>query len=269
VTATTTQRTTTFRTTSKFFGPPWLVNDGAESTLVQYSLDLMLDAYLERMRLGLLARLPDAAELVTGALELLGRDRRTIRGIGESDTTYAGRLKNWLVDARRRGNPFAMLQKLSEYVGADSSFRTVDARGNWFSRSATGVETYTLDTGNWNWDSSVPSSPQWSRFWVIIYPGTRWTTGTTEWGTGSTWGTPGTSWGSTMNESEVAAVRQIVSEWKPSGTRCVSVILAFDPASFDPAAPEPDGTWGTWYKLSAGVAVPSRLGTARYFEGTL
>jgi hypothetical protein len=264
VTATTTQRATTFRTASKFLGPPWLVNDGAESTLVQYSLDVMLDAFLERMRLGLHARLPDTADLVTGALELLGRDRRTIRGIDETDPTFAGRLKNWLVDARRRGNPFAMMQKLSEYIGAGSSFRTVDARGNWFSRSATGVETYTLNTGNWNWDSAVPSSPQWSRFWVIIYPGTRWTITPEEWGMGSTWGTIGNSWGTTMNESEVAAVRQIVTEWKPAGTTCVDVILAFDPASFSPAAPEPDGTWGKWYKYVLGVAVPSRLQTARY-----
>ena len=55
-----------FRTRNKQFGPRWLVDDGAESTLVQYSLDLMLDASLERLYLGMLARYPDTAALLGG-----------------------------------------------------------------------------------------------------------------------------------------------------------------------------------------------------------
>jgi hypothetical protein len=65
----------------------------------------------------------------------------------------------------------------------------------------------------------------------------------------------------------VRALQSIVADWKPAGTRCVNIILAFDPASFNPASPEPDGNWGKWTKKVAGVAVPSRLATARYLDG--
>ncbi|HQY59794.1 MAG TPA: hypothetical protein PK141_00230 [Polyangiaceae bacterium] len=259
-----------FRTRNKQFGPRWLVDDDDESTRIQYSLDLVLDAAMQRTYLGMLARYPDTAALlgIEGALEAIGRDRRTLRGLGpESATSYATRLKRWLHDAKKRGSPFMLMQKLQEYIAAGSSFRTVDARGNWFSRSATGVETYTLNTGNWNWDSTVPSSPQWARFWVIIYPGTRWTS-TDTWGSGQLWGDQDNTWGTTATPSEVAGVRGIVADWKPAGTRCVNIIIAFDAASFNPASPEPDGQWGKPHKVVAGVHVPSRLTTARYWDGT-
>lgn len=262
-----------FRTRNKQFGPRWLVGDGSEgdeSTLIQYSLDLVLDAAMRRTYLGMLARYPDAAaELgIEGALEAIGRDRRTLRGLGpETDASYATRLKRWLHDAKKRGSPFMLMQKLQEYIAAGSSFRTVDARGNWFSRSAAGVETYTLNTGNWNWDSTVPSSPQWARFWVIIYPGTRWSH-SANWGSGQLWGDTEKTWGTTATPSEVAGVRGIVADWKPAGTRCVNIIIAFDAASFNPASPEPDGTWGKPHKVVAGVHVPSRLTTADYWDGT-
>lgn len=259
-----------FRTRNKQFGPRWLVDDDDESTRIQYSLDLVLDAAMRRTYLGMLARYPDAAaELgIEGALEAIGRDRRTLRGLGpETDASYATRLKRWLVDAKKRGSPFMLMQKLQEYIAAGSSFRTVDARGNWFSRSSTGVETYTLNTGNWNWDSTVPSSPQWARFWVIIYPGTRWSH-SANWGSGQLWGDTERTWGTTATPSEVAGVRGIVADWKPAGTRCVNIIIAFDPASFSPTAPEPDGTWGKPHKVVAGVHVPSRLTTADYWDGT-
>lgn len=261
-----------FRTRNKQFGPRWLVGDGSEgdeSTLIQYSLDLMLDAAMRRTYLGMLARYPDAAaELgIAGALEAIGRDRRTLRGLGpETDASYATRLKRWLHDAKKRGSPFMLMQKLQEYIAAGSSFRTVDARGNWFSRSATGVETYTLNTGNWNWDSTVPSS-QWARFWVIIYPGTRWSH-SANWGSGQLWGDTEKTWGTTATPSEVAGVRGIVADWKPAGTRCQNIIIAFDAASFSPTAPEPDGTWGKPSKVVAGVHVATRLSTADYWDGT-
>lgn len=255
---------TTFRTIRKRLAPRWLTE--GEGGLVGYSLDLIKDAYMERLYLGLLARLPDTAE--SDALGLIGRDRRTVRGLGpETDASYATRLKAAFTDAKRRGSPFALLQKLQEFIGAGSSMRTVDARGNWFSRSAAGVETYTLNTGNWNWDSTVPSSPQWSRFWVIIYPGTRWSHSAT-WGSGQLWGDTEKTWGTTATPSEVAQVRGIVADWKPAGTRCVNIIIAFDAASFDPTAPEPDGKWGKPHKVVAGVHVASRLATADYWDGT-
>jgi hypothetical protein len=60
-----------------------------------------------------------------------------------------------------------------------------------------------------------------------------------------------------------------VRDWKAAHSLCLWIILAFDPASFDPTDPPgpplPDGQWGPWGKDDGfGNRVPSRLATARY-----
>lgn len=263
--------TTNFRLIRRFLAPRWLLE--GDGGLVGYALDVIKDEFVERVYLGLLARLPqnDSTGDVTApsdALAAMGRDRRVVRGINETDVSYAARLIAWLDDRKTAGNPFALMQKLSEYTGnTGCSFRTVDAAGNWYSRAVDGTRSLKIAQANWNWDSSI-SATQWSRFWVIIYPGTLWTQGQ-EWGNGATqdWGDDGHTWGSTATPDQIATVKFIVNDWKPAGTKCVNIILAFDSASFDPTAPEPDGLWGHWSKVVAGVQVPARLSTARYIDG--
>ncbi len=204
-----------FRTSRRKLAPWWLTEGEAE--LVGYSLDLLKDAFLERLRQGLLARFPQQDANGTpsppDALAAQGRDRRVIRGLGESDRSYAARLKLWLDDRRTAGNPFALMQKLAEYTGAGVMFRTVDNRGNWFTRTALNVRSYLFDQGNWDWDGAVS---KWSRFWTVIYPGTLWAAGWT-WGD-STWGDTTQSWGSTATVDEVATMRFIPNDgWKPGG----------------------------------------------------
>jgi len=62
-------------------------------------------------------------------------------------------------------------------------------------------------------------------------------------------------------------IRGLVKRWKPAHVRCVNIIIAFDPDSFDPENDStlPDGNWGKWTKGSP--AVESRDTTARYWEG--
>ncbi len=243
--------------------PRWL-SDG-DGGLVGYVLMLLNDASLDRHYLGHLARFPqqgpDGTPAPDDALAALGRDRGEVRGIDESSASYAYRLTQWLVDARTRGTAFTMMKKLAEYCDWDGSkgcsFRIVDNRGNWFSRSSSGVETSSLDTGNWDWDGDTA---RWSRFWVIIYPGTRWIDTAQTWGGAGTWGGATATWGSsTITEEHTRTLRTIVDDWKPGGTRCHTVILALDPASFDPSTPEPDGTWVYW---------ANRLTTALYLDGS-
>lgn len=245
-----------------------------EGELVGYVQTLIADATLERVYLGHLARFPqqdaNGTPGPTDALNALGRDRGVIRGIDETDRSYAYRLTQWLVDARTRGAAFTMLKQVAAYVDFDgskgASFRCVDNSGNWFSRSATGVETSSLATGNWNWDGD---SASWARFWIIVYPGTRWALSGATWGDAGAWGDGSTTWGSTsITDEQAKTLRAIVADWKPAGTRCQNIIIALDPSSFDPAAPEPDGTWGAWSKVSGGVRVAARLSTARYLDGT-
>ncbi len=255
---------------------PRQFTDG-EGGLVGYALDLMRDVLMERVRLGHLVRFPqqdaNGTPGPTDALNALGRDRGVVRGIGEDDTTYAARLTQWLVDSRTRGTAFTMMKQLAaycDYAGLEGcSFRTVDNRGNWFSRAADGTETSSLDTGNWDWDGDTD---KWARFWVVIYPGTRWDEEQYTWGdpSDSVWGTDPTTdtLGTTATQEHVATMRSIVADWKPAGTRCENIIVALDDSSFDPTAPEPDGTWGKRYEYDAGVAVPTRLSTARYVKGS-
>lgn len=268
-----------FRNVRPFLAPRWLTE--GEGGLVGYALDLVKDAFAERVRLGLLARLPQndptgATTAPPDALAAMGRDRRVVRARSETDQQYAARLLRWIDDRKTAGSAFTLLRKLSEYLGPLPSFRVVDDSGNWYSRAANGAESYELEKLNWNWDHpeysgrtgwAESSAGPWARFWVIIYPNGLWTQ-STEWGgTGTEWGAGSGSWGSSATAEEVQLVRAIVADWKPANTYCHTIIVAFDPDSFNPAAPEPDGYWRTWSKVVGGVRVPSRLTTAIYWDG--
>ncbi len=264
-----------FRALRKFLLPRQFTE--GEGGLTGYALDLLRDALLERVYLGFLAGYPQTGPngetAPPDALILHGRDRLIYRGIFETDAEYAARLVTFRDAHETRGNPFTLMRQLHAYTGANHgvSFRTVDVRGNYYSRASDGTETALLKQENWDWDgdtSTTGDTSRWSRFWVIIYPGTLWTQ-TGEWGDVGDWGNADCLWGGTnIAADQVATLRALVSDWKPDGTRCVNIILALDPASFDPAAPEPDGLWGKPYKYDGGVAVSSRLDTALYLDGT-
>lgn len=258
----------TFRALRKRLTPAWLHTGDGE--LVGYSLDLIKDAFVTRAFLALLYGYPqngpNGETAPADALAKMGLDRRVIRGISETDAAYALRLRQYLTDRRTCGNPFTLMKVLAAYVGTGSSFRTVDVRGNWYSRSAAGVETSSLDTGNWNWDGITS---RWARFWVVIYPPAGlWDESTNDWGdAGLDYKDIGLAWGSTMHPTQASTIRFLVKDWKPAGTRCVEIIVAFNGSTFDPTAPEPDGTYGRWSKTVDGVRVASRLSTARYLGG--
>jgi len=272
----------TFRSIRKTLAPRWLTEEDGE--LVGYSLDLVKDAFVERARLGLLVRFPqqgpDGSPAPADALAAMGRDRRVVRGINEAAAGYARRLLYWLDDRKNAGNAFALMQKLSEYTGEGCVFKTVDARGNWFIRDADGTRSYYFNQANWEWDDHPiqvggpnDGRTRWSRFWVIVHPPATLWTETNTWGGGSLWGDGVATWGSTATSDQVATMRAIVADWKPAHTRCVNIIVAFDPASFDPTAAVdasgmPNYLWEFWSKNVGGVQVPARLSTARYWSGT-
>lgn len=251
--------------------PRWLTSDDGEKVL--FSVGTIMDALEERVLLGLLARFPSYAP--PDALTRIGRDRRIIRGINEPAATYAARLLPWLDDHRVRGNPWALMRQLRGYCGVAMRIRTVDKRGNWYTHDTDGTLSYRLNQGNWNW-ADEPSTA-FSRFWVILYPSASLWTASPPWGDPAlwdgAWGTPGYTWGTTATPDQIKSIRSIIREWKPAGTRCVKIIVAFDEASFDPTSSlgdpgMPDGLWAKPYKVVDGVAVPTRLSTARYWRGT-
>jgi hypothetical protein len=258
-----------FRTARAKVAPRWLTE--GDGQLVGYSLDLVKDVFVERLRQGLLVRFPQQGpngELApSDALVTMGRDRRVVYGLSDTDATYAAKLKLWLDDRRRAGSAYMLMQKLAEYLGPLPSFRTVDARGNWYSRAANGDEEALLAQENWDWSGDAIGE-RWSRFWVIVYPNGLWTENTFDWGD-IDWDDTVETYGSTAPLEHVQTVRAVTADWMPAGTRCVKIIIAFDPASFDPTAPEPDGLWEHSGKTDNGVSVPSRLSTARYWAGVV
>lgn len=245
--------------------PWWLSSEPA----VAGSLALLVDDYLDRAKRSLLARFPAYAP-DDAALAAMGRDRLIVRGINEPSAAYAQRLSRALDDHKTRGNPFALLRQLRAYLQADCVVRTVDWRGNWYTIEADGTEVATIPGANWDWNGGAVN--EWARFWVIIYP-----VGGTDpwaisgnwgdadlWGSG-VWGTAGKTIGTTATPDQVAAVRQIIRDWKPAGTTCEWIIVAFDETTFTPAgSTDPAGEWGTWGNHTG---APVRLASARYWRG--
>jgi hypothetical protein len=259
----------------QFLGPSWLVADGGDSQRIGFVVDVLKNAFAERMRQALLARFPqnDPLGVTTpppDALAAIGRDRRIVRGFNESAVAYARRLIAWRATWKRAGNPFALMQQLSAYLGPGPAFRTVDVRGNWFSLNADGSMAALLNQANWDWDGAVDALTRWSRFWVVVYPNGLWTQ-QRKWGDGGKWG-DGNTWGSTATVDQVTSMQGIVRDWKPAGTLCVNVILAFDNTTFVPtlardATGLPNGTWGNWGTTIGGVFQPGRLASASYLDG--
>lgn len=260
---------TNFRDAFPYLLPSWLTAEDGER--VVGSLAVVKDLFAERARQGLLARYPSYAP--RSALPHLGRDRKIVRGINEIADTFRDRLLRYLDDHQTRGNPFALMGQLRAYCNADVRIRTVDRRGNWYTRDRDGTLSYVLKAGNWNWDGKAATL--WSRFWVIIYPtaaGEPWAATPGAIGDAGLWGgvfgAPGYTIGTTATPEQIASLRSLVREWQPDGTRCEWIIIAFDDASFDPTAPGPDGTWALFGKDDgAGNWVSGRLGTARYIKG--
>lgn len=264
------------RTTLARYLPPWLTARLAEGKVrgfkLLYSVALLCDAGIENAYQGVQARFPGVGTAT--ALPYIGRDRRIRRGIGESDESYAARLITWLDDWQGAGTPYTIMRMVQAYCApAVPRVRIVNGTGTWYTLTPDGTfEVHqTWPTPNWDWDGDASKS---TRCWLIIYSDQGPWSELPAWGDPSApgWGDPGTSWGTTATPEQIATVRAILADFKSGGDRFENIIIAFDPASFDPtAAPGspgmPDGTWGHWSKNVGGVQVPARLGTARYWDG--
>lgn len=262
----------TFRETLRNYVPPWLSDRPGKTVGFRYlySMTALLDAGAQFIVEGMQARMPGAG--TPTALPYIGRDRRIARGPHESDASYAERLRHWRDTWKTAGNAISLLNNVAAYFApSPPRLRIVTASGVWYTREPDGTITiHKTALNNWDWDGD---RALWSRFWLIIYAtdgnpfvtGGRWGGGIRQWGDGGTIGT-------SALPDDIAALREIVAIWSGAHAQCPWIIVAFDPASFDPlAAPAspgmPDGTWGPWSKTLGGVQVATRLGSARYIEG--
>lgn len=149
--------TQTFRDTLRKISPPWLQRGLAEK--IGYAIAVQIDAISDVATAGVFARYPGLG--TPTALQLIGRERRIRRGRLETDASYAGRLRRWLVDHPRRGGPYALLEQLRAYFSA-APFPIHLA-------SISGVR-YVLDVdGAITRDvPAVRNKARWAR-WVLLY----------------------------------------------------------------------------------------------------
>lgn len=249
-----------FRALYRKLTPSWM-QDEEEGGPLLYSLGLLVDAVVEHARHALISRFP--AHAPSDAVSLLSRDRKIVRGIGETQEAFAPRLIAWLDEHAVRGNPYALMRQLRGYCNAAVRVRTVDRRGNWYTIERDGTESYRGPAENpttafgWDWDGG--GLDRWARFWVLIYP----TAAGEPWGPPPAWGDPGLvwgaagmTWGSTATVDQVEAVRRIVRDWKPAGSRCEHILIPFDDVLFSPidSFGHPDGTWSNAANRTANVA---------------
>lgn len=255
-----------FQSAFKALVPAWL-SEG-DGGLVLHSLAVMKDVFLASLRAGLEARFPTKSG--DSALTLTGDARGIIRGRSETSAHYAARLKRWRFPRghRVRGDAFALLEQISEYFGGIHC-RTIDIAGNVHDRTAAGVETFSYANA-WDWDGEPPS-PNWGRFWVILYPNPEAPMAVQpNLGDPALWGgalgTAGTTIGQTgVTADDVNAVRWLMSRrnWKPAGTLGEWIIVSLD--GTDPA---PDGEWLHWSKMIDDTQSPARSSAFRYWVVT-
>jgi hypothetical protein len=282
------------------------------------SIALVVDALIEGLFEGRNAafpgqvRAPDVEGLGgfnnVDALPFIGRDRRIVRGFAEPPEAYARRLRQWRAAWRSSATPFGMLTQLrGVLVEADGvtfpMVRLVNAAGVWhtiepdgslvyntpdgdgFRISPTGAVTVEPDPAHpWDWDSAStpPVDPDPFRAWAIVYAPTSpplvGDAGT--YGDGlDNYGDPEGTIGTSTTPAHVDMIKGLLAEWNSAGIVLDWIIIAFDPASFDPlepgpypAAGMPDGTWAHWgvdVDVGGGELhrVPARLATARYWRG--
>jgi len=259
--------TPSFRDAVRSVVPPWLADryprPFTNGFRLLYSMAAALDAMMQVAVEGLRAKFPTQG--TPTALPYIGADRRIIRGLTEGDGSYAERQIDWLDAWQHSGSPPEMLTQLQPMFApaAPPLMRIVTNAGVWYTLDADGTLTI-QNLGNWNWDNRPDL---WARLWLIIYSPSDvpWAPDGT-WGDGHRWG-DGRFWGLTITSAMVSALQAVLANWHAAHGLYANIIVAFDPASFNPSSPEPDGTWGKNYKVVGGVAVPSRLATARYLDG--
>lgn len=205
----------TFRDSILKVAPRWLANGNVGKVL--YAIGVHLDLLGDVVIAGIRKRYPEADS--EDAAAAIGRDRKIIRGRDESYETYAPRLRRWLDDHPRRGNPYAMLRQLYAFWAADPrseiSLAYIGPNKSYFSMNAAGEITRII-TSAWVPPDWTPSG--WAR-WLLIYAWPDPLDPPIQYGDpGETWGS-GRVWGSGLSSQDVADIRRVPRQWGNAHSR--------------------------------------------------
>lgn len=253
------------------------------------SLVLTFDAFvasLDDVRTGMIGASPPY-----DAVPEIAKDRVMFRGFFEPVAQFVGRASVYRQFWKAGGNPIAILRAVAGVWGPNApkmrlvrNFGWADAeapiaKSRWTTLETDGTITeHIANPANFNWDGqNVPH-----RAFLIVYADKLVTADEGTFGDGSSvYGETGVRFdgirdkrtiGSDAFSEYVQRSRACLDAIKPASVIVPNIIVAFDPASFDPtAAPGspglPDGTYGRDMKLVLGRGVRSRMTTARYWKG--
>lgn len=183
---------------------PWWLRDPIGGAIL-YAIGAQIDELNDRLRAGVKLRFPGFYSMESLALN--GRERRIRRGRLEPDATYAARLRRWLDDHRRRGNPYALLAQVHAFYAPDNfgvELRYVSGRN--FTMDLAGD----VVRGDVVW-TPPGDAAQWARWWLIY----QWPDPIDDdglWGDPGTWG-DGSVWGCGLSPEDIREIRLIPREW--------------------------------------------------------
>jgi hypothetical protein len=254
-----------------------------------YVLGLMLDYCVEKLNQGEHDHM--CTECDPSALQYIGAERGIVRGLTESDDSYAARLQRALDDLALAGNPWSVLGQVLGYVLEDTpraltvqSIYTAagvldSSTWDYYNAGAdtTKAPQHLYDgTGNWDWDSLSPTTGSWGWWrWYLVVSAVApndWVTKKGKWGSSGKWASDGWAWGVEASSNVGRSIRIIVKQWKAAHSWCHWIMITFDDALFLPtsavnAGVNPDGHFGRWSKISGGVYVRARYSNVCYFTG--
>lgn len=246
---------------------PWWLRGTVAGTFLKGVAEL-LDNGIETARLAIKAGNPLTCE--EDALPWIAIDRRIRRYPTEPIQSHRLRLAQFRQLWRHAGSAYGQMLALQSYFlpgavpririvhqcgdGSNATWHTLDPDGTYSVHRAT--------PSNWDWDG-VPA--KWSRYWVIIYtdglsPLVETITYDDGYGYDEGWIYDGL-----FTHAQIDDMVSIVNDFEPPHAVLWGLILATDPASFDPAgsgAGYPGGDWGYDIDMTTGLA--TRLESAVY-----
>lgn len=206
----------TFRDTLEAIVPPWL--KGPLGLRYLYGHGTTLDAFGDALLSAVQTRFPGYYS--DESLPLIGKERRILRGLNESDYNYADRLITWLTDHAHRGSALAMLHQLYLHYKPNNFVMQLIARnGLTYQMDAAGTVTRYITPG-FNPDATPD---KWGQWWLLFYTD---------------------NWTPPLTDAEIADIRAIPAAW--NAAHCLGTILifpsdaelfdSFPPALFDDGA---------------------------------
>jgi len=212
----------------------------------------------------------------------ISRDRRIRLYPTETEASKRLRLSQWLQLHRTRGTHIGQLKHAQPFFMPDTPVMRIvhqdglGATATWHTIAADG--TYSIHEqvpSNWDYDGLTT---HWSRWWVIIYIPAQYIA-SVKWDDGGKYdaGSPEVYDG-VLTSAIMQGIVNMFLEWNGAHSRLGAVILATDPASFDPTAfplfitgtsrtTLPMGNWGTAISPPP-ASVYTRLDTAKWiYEG--